>query len=110
MTNKTAGREVISLDALAQQKRDALPQPTTFELRKVEFTLPPMMALPFELQEKVGGDLTNVSGVLQEILGADKLREMYAAGFTFGDIELIAQEWQKRSGLEPGESAASTAS
>ncbi|TXS08229.1 hypothetical protein EAO71_37145 [Streptomyces sp. ms191] len=111
MTTKTAvGREVVSLDSLAKQRRDALPEPTTFELHQVEFTLPPMMALPFELQEKVDGDLGNVSGVLQEILGADKLREMYAAGYTFGDIELIAMEWQKRSGLEPGESAASTGS
>jgi hypothetical protein len=35
---------------------------------------------------------------------------MYAAGFTFLDIELVAQEWQKRSGLELGESTASAAS
>jgi hypothetical protein len=110
MTSKTAGREVHSLDALAKQRRDALPEPTTFELFGVEFTLPPMRALPMELQEKVDGGLDNVVGVMKEILGADKVREMYRAGYQFGDLELIAQEWQKVSGLEPGESLASAAS
>ena len=51
-TSKTAakngaGREVVSLDALAKQRRDALPDPVTYELSGVEFTLPPMRALPF---------------------------------------------------------------
>lgn len=109
MTTKNAGREVVSLDALAKQRRDALPTPTTFEMSGVEFTLPPIKALPFELQEKVG-DLNDSAGVMKEVLGAAKVREMYAAGFTFGDLELIAEEWQKRSGLEPGESPASAAS
>lgn len=110
MTSKTpAAREVVSLDALAKQKRDALPAPTTYELFGVEFTLPPMRALPFELQEKVG-DLSNIVGVMKEVLGEAKVREMYAAGFQFTDLELIGEEWQKRSGLEPGESAASAAS
>jgi hypothetical protein len=109
MTTKTTGREVVSLDALAKQRRDALPQPTTFELLGVEFTLPPMKALPFELQEKVG-DLNNVVGVLKEVVGEDTVRAMYKAGYTFDDLELIATEWQKRSGLEPGESPASAAS
>lgn len=108
-SKKPAGTEVVSLDSLAKQKRDALPEPTTFELHGVEFTLPPMRLLPFEMQERVG-DLNNVPGVLRDVLGADKLQEMYAAGYTFLDIELVAQEWQKRSGLEPGESPASTAS
>ncbi|GAA3121690.1 hypothetical protein [Streptomyces echinatus] len=108
-TSKPAGTEVVSLDSLAKQRRDALPQPTTYELHDVTFTLPPMRLLPFELQERVG-DLNNVPGVLRDVLGAEKLREMYEAGFTFLDIELIAQEWQKRSGLEPGESPASAAS
>lgn len=108
-TKQTAGREVVSLDALAKQRRDALPEPTTFELAGVEFTLPPVKALPFELQEQVG-DLNDSAGVMKEVLGADKVREMYRAGYTFGDLELIAEEWQKRSGLEPGESPASAAS
>lgn len=108
-SKKPAGREVVSLDALAQQKRDALPEPTTFEMFGVEFTLPPIKALPFELQERVG-DLDNTVGVLKDILGTDKVKEMYAAGYTFGDLELIATEWQKRSGLESGESPASAAS
>ncbi|GGU52642.1 hypothetical protein [Streptomyces lavendofoliae] len=109
MTTKNAGREVVSLDALAKQRRDALPDPTTYDLFGVEFTLPPIKALPFELQEKVG-DLNDTVGVLKEVLGVDKVKEMYAAGYTFGDLELIGTEWQKRSGLEPGESPASTAS
>lgn len=109
MTSKTAGTEVVSLDSLAKQRRDALPEPTTYELFGVEFTLPPIKALPFELQERVG-NLNDSAGVLKDVLGADKVREMYAAGFQFGDIELIAEEWQKRSGLEPGESPASLAS
>lgn len=108
-TSKKAGTEVVSLDSLAKQRRDALPEPTTYELNGVTFTLPPMRLLPFELQERVG-DLNNVPGILRDVLGAEKLREMYDAGFTFLDIELIAQEWQKRSGLEPGESPASAGS
>jgi hypothetical protein len=109
MTTKTTGREVVSLDALAKQRRDALPEPVTYDLWGVEFTLPPVKALPFELQEKVG-DLNDSVGVMKEVLGAEKVREMYKAGYTFGDLELIAEEWQRRSGLEPGESPASTAS
>jgi hypothetical protein len=109
MTTKNAGREVVSLDALAKQRRDALPEPVTYDLWGVEFTLPPVKALPFELQEKVG-DLNDSVGVMKEVLGAAKVKEMYKAGFTFGDLELIAEEWQKRSGLEPGESPASAVS
>ena len=104
---KDAGREVVSLDALAQQKRDAQPEPTDYELFGVEFTLPPMKALPWELQEKVG-DLNDTIGVLQEVLGKDKVREMYRAGYQLGDLEVIALDWQKRSGLESGESQASS--
>lgn len=101
--------EVVSLDSLAKQRRDALPEPTTFELHGVTFTLPPMRLLPFALQERVG-NLDDIPGVLRDVLGADTLQAMYDAGYTFLDIELIAQEWQKRSGLEPGESQASAAS
>ena len=108
-TNKPAGRERVSLDALAQQKRDALPDPTDYELFGVEFTLPPMRALPWELQERVG-DLNDTIGVMGEVLGKDKVREMYKAGYQLGDLEVIALDWQKRSGLEPGESSASTVS
>lgn len=106
---KPVGREVVSLDALAKQRRDALPDPTTYEMFGVEFTLPPIKSLPFELQERVG-DLNDSAGVLKDVLGAEKVREMYKAGYTFGDLELIAEEWQKHSGLEPGESLASAAS
>ncbi len=109
MPSKTTGSEIVDLSSLAQQRRDALPQPTTYNLFDVEFTLPPIKALPFELQERVG-DLDNTVEVLKDLLGKDKVKEMYAAGFTFGDLELIAQEWQKRSGVEPGESPASAAS
>ena len=109
MPSKTTGTEVVDLNSLAQQRRDALPQPTTYNLFDVEFTLPPIKALPFELQERVG-DLDNTVEVLKDLLGQGKVKEMYAAGFTFGDLELIAQEWQQRSGVEPGESPASAAS
>ncbi|WP_217235471.1 hypothetical protein [Streptomyces sp. AC555_RSS877] len=109
MTAKTTGTEIVDLNSLAQQRRDALPQPTTYNLFDVEFTLPPIKSLPFELQERVG-DLDNTVEVLKDLLGRDKVKEMYAAGFTFGDLELIAQEWQKRSGVEAGESQASAAS
>ncbi|MEU9333123.1 hypothetical protein AB0D49_08155 [Streptomyces sp. NPDC048290] len=102
----TVGTEVVDLNSLAKQRRDALPKATTYNLFDVTFTLPPIKALPFELQERVG-DLDNTVAVLKDLLGAEKVKEMYAAGFTFGDLELIAQEWQKRSGVEPGESPAS---
>lgn len=106
---KPAGREVVSLDALAKQKRDALPQPIDYELFGVQFTLPPMKALEWALQERVG-DLNDTIGVMAEVLGKDKVKEMYNAGYQLGDLEVIALDWQKRSGLEPGESEASTAS
>lgn len=106
---KDTGREVVSLDSLVQQKRDALPDPTDYELFGVEFTLPPMRAIPWELQEKVG-DLNDTIGVLAEVLGKDKVKELYRAGIQLGDLEVIALDWQRRSGLESGESAASSTS
>ncbi|MEV5369013.1 hypothetical protein [Streptomyces albogriseolus] len=106
---KDAGREVVSLDALVQQKRDALPEPTDYELFGVEFTLPPMRALPWELQEKVG-DLNDTIGVIGEVLGKDKVKELYGVGIQLGDLEVLALDWQKRSGVESGESAASSSS
>jgi len=106
-SKKSPGREVVSLDALAQQKRDAQPEPTNYELFGVQFTLPPMKSLPWELQEKVG-DLNDTIGVLEETLGRDKVQEMYRAGYQLGDLEVIALDWQKRSGLESGESRASS--
>ncbi|MGW2170418.1 hypothetical protein ACWC1C_07780 [Streptomyces sp. NPDC001705] len=107
--NKSAGREVISLDAQVKQKRDALPEPTTYELFGVEFTLPPMKAIKWELQEKVG-NLNDTIGVLEEVLGKDKVRELYGVGIELGDLEVIALDWQRRSGLEAGESQASAGS
>jgi len=106
---KPAAREVVSLDALVKQKRDALPEPIDYELFGVQFTLPPMRAIEWELQEKVG-DLNDTIGVMGEVLGKDKVREMYKAGYQLGDLEVIALDWQKRSGLESGESPASAAS
>ncbi|MBZ6258868.1 hypothetical protein KVH22_25465 [Streptomyces olivaceus] len=106
---KNAGTEVVSLDALAQQKRDALPDPTNYELFGVRFTLPPMKAIEWELQEKVG-NLNDTIGVLEEVLGEDKVKEMYKAGYQLGDLEVIALDWQRRSGLKPGESQASAGS
>ena len=106
---KDTGREVVSLDALVQQKRDALPEPTDYELFGVEFTLPPMRALPWEVQEKVG-DLNDTIGVLAEVLGKDKVKELYGVGIQLGDLEVLALDWQKRSGLESGESPASSPS
>ena len=103
------GIERVSLDALVQQKRDALPDPTPYELFGVEFTLPPMRALPWELQEKVG-DLNDTIGVLAEVLGKDKVKELYGVGIQLGDLEVLALDWQKRSGLESGESPASSPS
>ncbi|MFE9684185.1 hypothetical protein [Streptomyces sp. NPDC006285] len=103
------GRPVTSLDSLAKQKLNALPDPVTYELLGVEFTLPPMMSLPFEMQERVG-NLENIPLVLKEILGEDKVEQMYKAGYKYAHIELIAETWQKNSAVEPGESAASSGS
>lgn len=108
-TTKNAGREVVSLDALAKQRRDALPDPTTYELMGVEFTMPPIKSLPIDVQERIGS-MENGYGLLVEVLGRDKVKEMVGAGYTLGDMELIAEDWQKRNGMEPGESLASTAS
>jgi len=101
--------ETVSLDSLAKQRRDALPSPVTYELFGVEFTMPPMKSLPFDLQERIGS-IDNSYGVMVEVVGRDKVREMVDAGFTVGDMELIAEDWQKRNGLEPGEAQASPAS
>ncbi|WP_326806643.1 hypothetical protein OHB04_02305 [Streptomyces sp. NBC_01775] len=108
-TAKTAGTEVVELDSLAKQRRDALPEPTTFALAGVEFTLPAMKTLPMDLQERVGS-LEDGLGILKLTLGPEKVAEMVGAGYTLGDLELIAEEWQKRSGMEPGESTASLSS
>ena len=108
-TTKNPGTEAVSLDALSKQRRDALPEPTTFELAGVSFTLPAMKTLPMDLQERVGS-LEDGLGILKLVLGPDKIREMVGAGYTLGDLELIAEEWQKRSGIEPGESPASLSS
>jgi len=109
MPTKNPGTEVVSLDALAKQRRDALPDPTTYEMFGVTFTLPPMKALPIELQERISSQ-EDIVGLLKFVLGDDKVREMYKAGFQMGDLELLGEEWQKRSGLEPGESPASPTS
>ncbi|GGM04714.1 hypothetical protein GCM10010099_21050 [Streptomyces cinereus] len=108
-TKKPVGREVVSLDELAKQKRDALPEPVTFELSGVEFTCPAIKSLPMNLQEKIGS-LENGFGLLQETLGKEKVREMTAAGYTLGDMELIAEEWLRRNGIDPGEFQASPVS
>jgi len=108
MTDKTK-TTVVSLDALAKQRRDALPESTVFSLFGVEFELPPMKALPIEMQERIG-NMSDGFAILKDHLGPKKLKEMFAAGFQFGDLELISEEWQARSGLEPGESAASSSS
>jgi hypothetical protein len=101
-----AVREVVSLTAKAKQRRDAMPEPTTYELYGVEFTLQPFKLLPLDAQEKVAGP-DDILGILRMTLGDDKVREMIDAGFTLDDAILIGEEWQARSGLEPGESAAS---
>lgn len=112
-TSKTAAkngaREVVSLDTLAKQRRDALPEPINYELFGVEFTMPPVKSLPMDLQERIGS-LENGYGVMVEALGRAKVNEMVAAGYQLGDLELIAEDWQKRNGVEPGESPASPTS
>lgn len=106
---KAAGREVVSLDSLASQKREALPEPVTFELRGVEFTLAPFHSLPMDVQERMRGPEDYLS-ILRTALGPEKVKEMIEAGYTLSDLNLIAEEWMRRSGIEPGESPASTAS
>ncbi|MFA0844344.1 hypothetical protein ACFW4Q_02595 [Streptomyces rochei] len=104
-----AGREVVSLDSLAKQKRDALPEACTFELRGVEFTLEPFHSLPMDLQERMRGP-EDYLGIMRVALGPDKVKEMVDAGYTIADLNLVAEEWMRRSGIEPGESLASSAS
>ena len=108
-TKKPAGREVVSLDSLAKQKREALPEACTFELRGVEFTLEPFNSLPMDLQERMRGP-EDYLNILRAALSAEKVQEMIDAGYTLVDLEVVANEWMKRSGVEPGESAASSAS
>jgi hypothetical protein len=109
MTAKTPAKTAVSLDALAKQRHALLPEPTTFELKGVTFTLPPMKDLPLELQEKVG-NMNDTVAVMKEVVGVDVVKAMYKAQFTFGDLELIGEQWQEYSGLEPGEAPASSPS
>lgn len=108
-TKKPGGREVVSLDALAKQRRDAMPEPITFELNGVEFTLPPLRSLPMDLQEKIGS-LENGYGLMTYACGKEKVKEMVNAGFTLGDLDLVAGEWMKHNGVDPGELQASSGS
>ncbi|MEU0940295.1 hypothetical protein [Embleya sp. NPDC005971] len=109
MTDKTPKTTVVSLDALAKQRREAMPEATVFSLHGVEFELPPMKMLPIEMQVRVSS-MSDGYAVLEDVLGADKIKQMFKAGYTFDDLELIHAEWQARSGLEPGESQASPTS
>jgi len=106
MTTKPT-TQAVSLDAMVKQRRDALPEPTAFELFGVSFTLPPIKSLPMDVQERVGN--SDVA-MFRLVLGKEKVAEMIAAGFTAGDMEVIAEEWRQRSGLESGESTASPSS
>ncbi|MEU7149216.1 hypothetical protein AB0B15_14440 [Streptomyces sp. NPDC045456] len=108
-SSKPAGREVVSLDARAKQRREALGEPTTFELKGVEFVLPPFQTLPMDLQERVASR-EDALGILRIAAGADIVKDMIGAGYTIDDMELISEEWMARSGVEPGESAASSGS
>ncbi|CAM5604114.1 hypothetical protein [Streptomyces coeruleorubidus] len=108
-TKKPAGREVVSLDTLAKQKRDALPEPVTFELHGVEFTLEPFNSLPMDVQERMRGPEDYLS-ILRTALSEEKVKEMIGAGYTLLDLNLVAEEWIRRSGIEPGELGASSAS
>ncbi|MDT7847190.1 hypothetical protein [Streptomyces justiciae] len=108
-SKKSVGTEVVELDLIAQQRRDALPKPTNYTLFGVAFTMPPIKSLPMDLQERIGS-LENGYGVMVECLGEEKVQEMVDAGYTLGDLEVIAEDWQKRNGLAPGESKASRAS
>ncbi|MEU8555971.1 hypothetical protein AB0C80_18545 [Streptomyces anthocyanicus] len=103
------GSEVVSLDSLAQQKRDALPEACTFELRGVTFTLQPFNSLPMDLQERMAGPEDYLS-ILRAALSDEKVQEMIDAGYTLVELEVVANEWMKRSGVQPGESAASSGS
>lgn len=106
-TSKSPAKKVVSLTARSKQRRDAMPEPTTFELNGVEFTLIPFKLLPIDVQERVNGP-EDIMGILRTMLGDEKVKEMVAAGFTVDDAELIGEEWNERSGVEPGESAASS--
>lgn len=109
MPKENPGIEIVELDLIAKQRRDALPKPTNYALLGVQFTMPPIKSLPMDLQERIGS-LENGYGVMVECLGRDKVKEMVAAGYTLGDLEVIAEDWQKRNGLQPGESGASSGS
>jgi hypothetical protein len=91
----------MSLDAKAKQRRDAMPAEIPMELFGVEF----IKRLPMDAQERVGN---NDVAVFRMVLGDEKVEEMIKAGYEVGDLELILEEWQEYSGVEPGESRASS--
>lgn len=99
--------QLVDLTPEIQRQRDALPKPTTFSLLGVQITLPPIQALSFETQLRVGNDEL---GTLISILGDDQAQRLAQAGAQISDLMVLFAAWQKASGLEPGESAASTGS
>lgn len=98
---------VVDLDAEVKRQREALPKPTTFRLLGVAITLPPIQALTLDAQLKFAGDEV---GALVSILGADQIERLRGAGAQLSDLLVLVSAWQQASGVDAGESAASTGS
>lgn len=88
----------VSLDMRARQHARSLPGPFRYELKGVTFDLPSLRSLPLAQWERLRGG-TDPLAALTCVLGEVKLKEMTAAGFTLGDLEVIVEDWERRSGV-----------
>ncbi|MFD3534760.1 hypothetical protein [Streptomyces sp. NPDC058664] len=93
--------ETVSLDALAARRARSLPRAVRYELKGMVLTLPPWRSLPVDLPGRAGGDTLEI---LRVVLGEERIREMAAAGFTLGHLEVIGEHWRRRDdpGAGPG--------
>ncbi|MGW2746016.1 hypothetical protein [Streptomyces sp. NPDC001450] len=88
----------LSLDQLAAERTETLPGPFHYQLKGVRFTLPALHGLPLDVWERVRGGTDPVAS-LRAVVGEQKTREMAAAGFTLCDLDVIVEDWERRSGV-----------
>ncbi|MDN3261184.1 hypothetical protein QWJ26_15440 [Streptomyces sp. CSDS2] len=92
------GEGTLSLDAHARRHARSLSRPLRYELKNVTFTLPSPRSVPLAVWQRLH-DGTDPLTAFQALVGEAKTREMTAAGFTLGDLEVIVEEWEHRGGV-----------
>ncbi|MEU1465200.1 hypothetical protein ABZ467_31880 [Streptomyces sp. NPDC005727] len=88
----------VSLDERARQYARSLPGPFRYKLKGLTFALPSPYALSLTQWGRFH-DGADALAAFQAVLGEPKVREMTAAGFTLGDLAVIVEDWEYRSGV-----------